>query len=81
MHQNVGPHFRSSGSTVAAVWLFNIWGAADLVLAFYQGRHLRIDPGAFGASFFIVTAVVPALLVTHVLIFRLPVRPEPTRVA
>jgi len=66
---------------VAAVWLFNVWGAADFVLAFYQGGHLRIQPGAFGASFFIVTAVVPALLVTHVLIFRLLVRPEPSRAA
>jgi hypothetical protein len=64
---------------VAAVWLFNLWGAADFVLAFYQGGHLRIDPGAFGASFFIVTAVAPALLVTHILIFRLLVRPEPGR--
>ncbi len=64
---------------VAAVWLFNIWGAADLVFAYYQGGHLRIYPGAFGASFLLVTAVVPALLVTHVLIFRLLVRPEPRR--
>ena len=66
---------------VAAVWLFNLWGAADFVLAFYQGGHLRIEPGAFGASFFIVTAVAPALLVTHILIFRLLVRPEPGRAA
>lgn len=65
----------------AAVWLFNLWGAADLVFAFYQGGHLRVEPGAFGASFFIVTAVAPALLVTHILIFRLLVRPEPGRAA
>jgi hypothetical protein len=66
---------------VAAVWLFNIWGAADLVFAYYQGGHLRIYPGAFGASFLLVTAVVPALLVTHVFIFCLLVRPEPSRAA
>lgn len=64
---------------VAAVWLFNIWGAADLVFAFYQGGRLGISPEAFGASFFIVTAIVPALLVTHVLIFRLLVRRESNR--
>ena len=51
------------------VWLFNIWGAADLLFAFYQGARMQIDPGALGAAFFIVTAIVPPLLVTHALIF------------
>jgi hypothetical protein len=53
------------------VWLFNMWGTADLLLAFYQGRQVGIQPGMLGAAFFIVTALVPPLLVTHVLIFRL----------
>jgi hypothetical protein len=52
------------------VWLFNIWGAADLLFAFYQGARLQLDPGALGAAYFIVTAIVPPLLVTHALIFR-----------
>jgi hypothetical protein len=56
---------------IAVVWLFNIWGAADFLFAFYLGGHLTIEPGALGASFFIVATVVPALLVSHVLIFRL----------
>lgn len=51
------------------VWLFNIWGAADLLFAFYQGARVQLDPGALGAAFFIVTAIVPPLLVTHALIF------------
>jgi uncharacterized membrane protein len=57
-----------------SVWLFNIWGAADFLFAFYQGGRVGIQPGMLGASFFIVTLFVPALLVTHVLIFRLLVR-------
>ena len=52
------------------VWLFNIWGAADLLFAFYQGARAQLDPGTLGAAFFIVTTIVPPLLVTHALIFR-----------
>ncbi|HMD15633.1 MAG TPA: hypothetical protein VKH18_03120 [Terriglobales bacterium] len=65
-----------TSSALAVVWLFNIWGAADLIFGFYEGGHLRIQPGGLGASFFIVTTVVPALLVSHVLVFRLLVGRE-----
>ena len=64
---------RTSWAT-QGVWLFNMWGTADLLFAFYQGRQVGIQPGMLGAAFFIVTALVPPLLVTHVLIFRLLVR-------
>jgi hypothetical protein len=64
---------RASWAT-KSVWLFNIWGAADLLFAFYQGRQVGIQPGMLGAAFFIVTALVPPLLVTHALIFRLLAR-------
>jgi hypothetical protein len=67
---------KRASPALAAVWLFNVWGAADFIFAFYEGGHLRIDPGALGASFFIVTVVVPALLVSHVLIFCLLVGRE-----
>jgi hypothetical protein len=60
---------------IAAVWVFNIWGAADLLTAFYNGPHFRLDPGSLGAAFFIPTAIVPPLLVTHFLIFRVLSRP------
>ena len=53
----------------ASVWLFNIWGAADLLFAFYRGRLIGLQPGLLGAGFLLVTAVVPVLLVTHALIF------------
>lgn len=53
-------------------WIFNVWGAADLLNAFYQGEiHYRLNPGLFGAAFFIPTVIVPPLLVTHGLIFWL----------
>src|SRR5262245_38260122 len=59
---------------LAVSWLFNIWGAADLLFAFYQGARTQLDPGALGAAFFIVTAIVPPLLVTHALIFRVLIK-------
>lgn len=64
---------RASLAT-AAVWVFNTWGAADLLLAFYEGPHLRIQPGDLGATFFLPTAIVPPLLVSHLLVFCLLVR-------
>ena len=67
---------RRKSWAAALVWLFNIWGAADFIFAIFQGLRVRIDPGALGAAFFILTAVVPPLLVTHALIFRLLVRPK-----
>jgi hypothetical protein len=58
------------------VWLFNLWGAADLLFAFYQGLFgTKLDPGMLGAAFFIPTAMVRALLIMHGLIFWFLVRP------
>jgi hypothetical protein len=66
---------------VALVWVFNIWGAADLLNAIYQGNIRAIEPGMFGAAFYIPTAIVPPLLVTHAMIFLVLLRskssPEP----
>src|SRR6516165_1859572 len=60
------------------VWIFNVWGAGDLLHAIYQGQvRLRIGPGSLGAAFFIPTVVVPPLLVTHGLIFWLLLRSRP----
>ena len=55
----------------AALWVFNIWGAADLLFAFYKGQRVNLEPCSLGAGFYIVTAVVPPLLVSHALIFML----------
>src|SRR5262249_48321446 len=38
----------------AMLWIFNLWGTVDLVLAFYRGLFdAPIDPSAFGATYFI----------------------------
>jgi hypothetical protein len=59
---------------ILAAWIFNVWGAADLLFAFYKGARVRLEPGSLGAAFYIVTAVVPPLLVSHALIFALLLR-------
>jgi hypothetical protein len=61
----------------ALVWLFNLEGTVDLLYAIIQGVRVNIAGGyALGAAWFIPTFVVPALLVTHVLIFWLLLRPQ-----
>jgi hypothetical protein len=67
---------RDVVGALAVTWLFNIWGTGDLVNAMFQGTR-RIAAGgrsALGAAFFIPTVIVPALLITHGLIFWLLVR-------
>jgi hypothetical protein len=56
---------------IALVWVFNLWGSADLLYAFYQGNQVGLEPGQLGAAYFIVTVLVPLLLITHGLVFRL----------
>jgi len=54
------------------LWAFNVWGAADLLFAFYQGLiGVRVEPGQLGTMYFVVTVLVPLLLVTHALAFRM----------
>ena len=63
---------------LAIVWVFNLWGTADLLHAIYQGQvGVRIVPGALGAAFYIPTVIVPPLLVTHALMFRVLLRKTP----
>ena len=50
---------------VAAVWLFNIVGTADLLNALRQAEAVP----DLGATWYIPTFWVPLLLVTHVMIF------------
>ena len=56
---------------IVVVWIFNIWGTADLLNAFYQANHAGILAGQLGATYFIPTFLVPLLLLTHGLIFRI----------
>ena len=64
----------TTGWGLVAVWVFNVWGAADLLLAFYQGNASGLQPGQLGAAYFIPTLIVPFLLITHVLVFVLLLR-------
>ena len=60
---------------IPIVWVFNVWGTIDLLHAIYQGQiGARIGAELLGAAFYIPTVVVPALLVTHGLIFWLLLR-------
>jgi hypothetical protein len=61
---------------VGIAWIFNVWGAADLLNAFYQAGHAGLVPGQLGASYFLPTFVVPLLLITHGLAFRILVQHE-----
>ena len=66
---------RRASWAILLVWLFNVWGTADFLYAFYLGQFgVQIDPGALGAAFFIPTVVVPPLFITHLLIFWLLLR-------
>ncbi|MFI5325034.1 MAG: hypothetical protein ACHQ7H_02270 [Candidatus Rokuibacteriota bacterium] len=60
-------------STIALplTWLFNVVGLLDLVNAFYQGLTRDVQ---LGAAYFIPTFIVPALVITHVMMFRMLVR-------
>lgn len=58
----------------ALVWVFNLEGFADLMLAFYNGVRLDVTRYQLGAAWYIPTFVVPALLVTHIMIFSLLIR-------
>jgi len=58
-----------------ALWVFNLWGFADLMLAFYEGTSgTGITPGELGATWIIPTVFVPLLLCAHVAIFILLLR-------
>ena len=60
------------GLGIVLAWVFNLWGSADLVYAFYQGLiGVGIEPSQLGAAYFIPTVLVPLLLITHGLMFRL----------
>jgi hypothetical protein len=62
------------GAGIVMAWIFNLWGSADLLNAFYQANGAGLLPGQLGASYFIPTFVVPLLLITHGLAFRILLR-------
>ena len=60
-----------SASGVVIAWIFSLWGTADLFNAFYQANHAGLMAGQLGAAYFIPTFIVPLLLITHGLGFRI----------
>ncbi len=58
---------------IPLVWIFNLEGSLDLLNALFQGVRY-VPNGHFGATYFIPAIIVPALLVTHFIIFVLLMR-------
>src|SRR5215813_13744544 len=58
------------------LWVFNMEGTLDILNAFFQGVQ-RVRVGDLGATHFIPTLAVPALLVTHFMMFVVLVRELP----
>ncbi len=58
---------------VVLAWVVNLIGTIDLLHAYYQGNRtgVGLDPGLQGAAYFIPTVLVPLLLLTHGLSFRI----------
>ena len=81
--------FATLGTRTGTVltWVFNIFGTADLLFAFYLGSRISLpdSPGLLGAGYFILAAYVPLLLITHGLAFPILLRtkgvvPSPSKV-
>jgi hypothetical protein len=66
----------SSATGIVIAWIFSLWGTADLFNAFYQANHAGLMAGQLGSTYFIPTFVVPLLLITHGLGFRILLRHE-----
>jgi len=59
------------GAGVVVTWIFSLWGSADIVNAFHLANRAGLLPGQLGATYFLPTLVVPLLLITHGLGFRI----------
>ena len=64
------------GAGIVLAWVFNLWGSVDLFNAFYQANHVGLLAGQLGATYFIPTVIVPLLLITHGLAFRILLQRE-----
>ena len=61
---------RDFQSAKIALWVFNIFGALDLVIAIVLANVFQAPP-FMGAAYWIPSFWVPALLVTHYIAFRI----------
>ena len=55
---------------IGLVWIFNTIGTFDLLNAVFQGLNY-VPANSFGAALFIPIVAVPALLVSHYIVFVL----------
>ena len=62
-----------SALAIPLAWLFNVVGTLDLLYAFSQGISRDVGPH-LGSAWYIPTFVVPALYVTHFMIFIMLVK-------
>jgi len=60
-----------SSLAIPLTWLFNVLGLLDLINAFYQGLSNNVQ---LAAAYYIPTFIVPALVITHLMIFRMLLR-------
>lgn len=76
--------FNWSGA-IPLVWVFNIVGTLDIVNAFVQGFAYDVTRYDLGIAWYIPTFFVPALWVTHAMVFIALLRgsaaPAPARAA
>jgi hypothetical protein len=69
---------RGWGAALAIVWVLNVEGLVDLAYAMATGARLRVQ---LGAAYYIPTMIVPALVVTHVMMLALLLRARRSRPA
>ena len=58
------------------LWIFNVLGLIDLLVAFIDGPRYNIVP-FLGPAYYIVILYVPILVLTHLMVFKLLLRNEP----
>jgi hypothetical protein len=70
---------RRASFALALVWIFNIGGFVDLLNALVFGIRANVASAPLGAAWYIPTYAVPALLVTHIMIFSMLLKRRRTR--
>lgn len=60
---------------IPLTWVLSVVGTVDLLYAYYDGLFgVGLAPGVMGAAVYIPTVLVPPLLVTHAMMFRVLLR-------
>src|SRR5262249_49061669 len=66
----------SGTAGIVIAWIFSLWGTADVFNAFYQANHAGLTAGQLGSYYFLPTFILPLLLITNGLGFRILLRQE-----